>query len=177
MTQKHKVCLLGAAGVGKTSLVRRFVRAAFSEQYRTTVGVTIETKKVARPGHEVDLVIWDLSGEDEFQRVRTAYVRGASGYLLVVDGTRRATLETARALQARVVEVVGPVPWVLVMNKIDRIDSWDVDQHDVRSIGAKAGAVIETSAKTGAGVEEAFRALVDAILAERAHEQARGTGR
>jgi len=167
---KHKVCLLGASGVGKTSLVRRFVRSMFLEQYRTTVGVVIERKQVRRRGQDVDLVVWDLSGEDEFQHVRTNYVQGASGYLLVVDGTRASTLETARVLQAAVLSVVGPVPFVLALNKVDLIESWDLDRRTFDPLANAAQAVFETSAKTGAGVEDAFGALVEAILAERAAE-------
>lgn len=167
MSIKHKVCLLGASGVGKTSLVRRFVRSVFFEQYRTTIGVVIEKKHLRRGGHDVDLVVWDLSGEDEFQRVRTTYVQGASGYLLVIDGTRASTLETARALQNEVVSVVGPVPFVLALNKVDLIERWDLDAQALESLSGRAQAIVRTSAKTGAGVEDAFGALVDAILAER----------
>jgi small GTP-binding protein len=172
---KHKICLLGASGVGKTSLVRRYVRAVFFEQYRTNVGVVIERKLVRRAGQDVDLVIWDLSGEDEFQHVRTAYVRGASGYLLVIDGTRAATLETARMLRAHVLDVVGPLPSVVALNKVDLIESWEIDRRSLDGIGASA--VLQTSAKTGEGVEEAFGDLTSAILAERAAEEIPRGGR
>ena len=96
MIQK-KICMLGGFGVGKTSLVSRFVHSIFSDKYLTTVGVKIEKKSVdlgarSRSDH------WDLHGEDDFQKVRMSYLRGASGYLLVADGTRRATLDTALAL-------------------------------------------------------------------------------
>lgn len=178
MTEKHKICLLGASGVGKTSLMRRYVRSVFFEQYRTTVGVVIERKLVhraARAGKDVELVIWDLSGEDEFQHVRTAYVRGASGYLLVADGTRASTLATARVLQANVIDVVGPVPCVLVLNKVDLSGSWELEPRAIDAVAARA--LLQTSAKTGAGVEEAFGALVDAILAERASEAGVREGR
>ena len=98
MMQK-KVCMLGGFAVGKTSLVRRFVSNVFSDHYHTTIGVTVEKKSVIVDDRDVMLVLWDLYGEDEFQRVRDSYLRGSAGYILVMDGTRKATLDTALALQ------------------------------------------------------------------------------
>ena len=97
MIQK-KICLLGGFGVGKTSLVSRYVHSIFSDKYLTTVGVKIDKKSVTLDGTVVDLVIWDIYGQDDYQKVRMSYLRGAAGYLLVADGTRRSTLDTALAL-------------------------------------------------------------------------------
>ena len=166
MTTKLKVCLLGAAAVGKTSLMRRFVRSVFSPEYQTTVGVTIEKRSVRCRGADVELVIWDLSGEDEFQSVRVSYLEGASGYLLVVDGTRASTLATARALHARVQQAIGAVPFVLLLNKGDLQDRWEVGLGLGDPLVRAACRVVRTSAKTGAGVEEAFGSLVDEFLGE-----------
>ena len=85
MIQK-KICMLGAYAVGKTSLVGRFVRSMFSEKYQTTVGVKIDQKTVNVGDQQVNMMLWDLHGEDEAQKVRLSYLRGASGYILVVDG-------------------------------------------------------------------------------------------
>src|SRR5271169_437320 len=100
MIQK-KICMLGSFAVGKTSLVRRFVESIYSETYQTTVGVKIDKKVVALDRVEITLVLWDLYGEDDFQKMRWSYLRGAAGYLLVADGTRRATLERAVALEQK----------------------------------------------------------------------------
>ena len=97
MIQK-KVCMLGGFAVGKTSLVARFVTSISRTRYLTTVGVKIEKKSVQVANQQLDLVLWDIYGDDEFQRVRMSYLRGASGYLLVVDPTRKATLETGDCL-------------------------------------------------------------------------------
>jgi small GTP-binding protein len=163
---KIKICLIGATGVGKTSLTARYVRSIFSASYLTTIGVKIETRELHRAGHDLQLVIWDLSGEDEFQSVQPAYLMGAAGYLLVVDGTRRDTLDTARTLERRVREAVGNVPYVLVVNKVDLTASWEVGRTDTELLRRTACAAVETSARTGGGVSDAFDLLVDAILAE-----------
>ena len=115
MIQK-KICMLGSFAVGKTSLVRRFVESIYSEVYHTTVGVKIDKKLVRHNDTVVTLMLWDLYGEDEFQKLRWSYLRGAAGYLLVADGTRRNTLEKAFALEQRVREEVGEIPFIFVVN-------------------------------------------------------------
>ena len=159
MIQK-KVCMLGGFAVGKTSLVARFVTSIFSDKYLTTVGVKIEKKSVQVSNQQLDLVLWDIYGDDEFQRVRMSYLRGASGYLLVVDPTRKATLETAIALQESAEKTIGRMPFIVVLNKADLIDQWEVDEH---ALDDRKWTIIRTSAKTGTGVEEAFLALARAM--------------
>jgi small GTP-binding protein len=164
VAEKRKICMLGASGVGKTSLVTRFVHRIFSDTYRTTIGVTIEKKKVRCGERELDLVIWDLSGEDEFQSVRLPYTRGASGFLVVVDGTRRATVDVGLRLKDAARAIAGDVPCVLVLNKGDLVATWELDDDTVEALRRVASALVETSAKTGLGVEEAFCALARAML-------------
>jgi small GTP-binding protein len=164
MIQK-KICLLGAFGVGKTSLVSRFVHSIFSDKYLTTVGVKIEKKALEAAGRPVELVVWDLYGEDDFQKVRLSYLRGAAGYLLVADGTRRATLETAIALREAADRTIGRVPFLLLVNKADLKDEWSIEPGSLLRLVQSGWQVMETSAKTGAAVDEAFTALARAMLA------------
>jgi small GTP-binding protein len=163
MSDKLKVCLVGATGVGKTSLVERYVRSVFSDRYRTTIGVGIERRNVQHGDRAVELVIWDLSGEDEFQNVQPAYLRGAAGYVLVVDGTRVDTIRTAATLEARVRAAVGELPVVTAVNKADLSDTWALRPHDLDSLERLSRGIVYTSAKTGASVDELFDRLVEAI--------------
>jgi small GTP-binding protein len=159
MMQK-KVCLLGAFAVGKTSLVSRFVQSIFSEKYHTTIGVKIDRKVVSVGAQEWQLILWDLAGEDEFLQLRTSYVRGSSGYLLVVDGTRKATLDVALSLQQRVSAALGNIPFVIVFNKADLQSEWEMPQDLADDLSRRDWPWVMASAKTGAGVEEAFHMLV-----------------
>lgn len=158
MIQK-KICTVGAYAVGKTSLLARFVKSLFDEKYLTTIGVKIDKKMVTVAGQEVMLMLWDLAGEDEFSQLKTAYLRGASGYLLVADKTRPHTLETAFQLKARIENELGAIPCVLVFNKSDLVDESKIDRSEIDRLAQNGWQVIETSAKTGQGVEEAFLAL------------------
>ena len=160
---RKKICLIGAGAVGKTSLVARFVKSMFSEKYHTTLGVKIDKKVVATDHGEVTLMIWDLAGEDEFVSVELDYLRGAAGYLLVADGTRRATLDWALAMQQRTLERIGPVPFLLLANKADLENAWEITSPDLNELGARGWQVLRTSAKSGAGVESAFTSLAGAL--------------
>ncbi len=156
MIQK-KVCMIGASGVGKTSLVAKFVHSMFSDKYLTTVGVKIDKKTVAVAGAEVMLMIWDLAGDDDYQRLQTSYLRGTSGYLLVADGTRAVTLDQAIEVQSRVAAAVGEgVPFLLALNKADLTNQWEINEARLADLAARGWTTFPTSAKEGARVEEVF---------------------
>jgi small GTP-binding protein len=156
---QKKLCMLGAFSVGKTSLVRRYVESVFSDTYLTTVGVKIDKRTVEVGARPVTLILWDIAGEDEVSSVRMSYLRGSAGYLLVADGTRAASLEVARSLRTRVEAELGPLPFVLLVNKADLIDEWAVSHRELEELRAGGWSVRLTSAKTGAGVEDAFHEL------------------
>jgi hypothetical protein len=154
---QKKVCLLGAYGVGKTSLVARFVHRVFSEKYLSTLGVRVDRKVVSVEGQELNLLLWDLSGEDQFQPIQPSYMRGSAGYLLVADCTRPETLDTALSIHTRAQSVVGQVPFVLLLNKSDLPSS--IEASKVEALKAQGWPLFQTSAKSGEGVEEAFSDL------------------
>lgn len=162
MIQK-KICLLGGFGVGKTSLVSRYVHSIFSDKYLTTVGVKIDKKSVTVDGTDVDLVIWDLYGQDDYQKVRMSYLRGAAGYLLVADGTRRSTLDTALALHDSAQATVPNASFTLVINKADLAHKWEIADSLLDVLVQRGWRVLRTSAKTGSEVEDAFVTLARAM--------------
>jgi len=163
MIQK-KICMVGAFAVGKTSLVRRFVHSMFTDKYLTTVGVKIDKKLVMHAGKEVTLLLWDLYGEDEFQRVQTTYLRGSSGLLIVADGTRPETVEKAVELRDKTFASIGPVPHLLLMNKCDLAPQWEVRPERLRQLAQSGWQLQNTSAKTGEGVEQAFSTVTSQML-------------
>lgn len=163
MIQK-KVCMLGGFAVGKTSLVARYVSSIFSDKYLTTVGVKIDKKQLIVDGRDVMLMLWDIYGQDDYQSIQASQLRGMSGYLLVVDGTRRATLDVARQVQEKATQAVGPVPFILLINKADLASEWEIDEQAFFKLAEQGWRVVRTSAKTGEGVEQAFEMLTRAML-------------
>ena len=163
MIQK-KICLMGAYAVGKTSLVARYVHSIFSEKYQTTLGVKIDKKIVAAANGDVMLMIWDLAGEDEFIGADLEYTRGAAGYFLVADGTRRVSLERAVALQQRICDRLGPVPFLLLVNKVDLETEWEISTGDLEELSNAGWRILRTSAKSGQGVEAAFLSLATSVI-------------
>lgn len=161
---RKKICMLGTFAVGKTSLVARYVHGIFSEKYLTTIGVKIDKKSIEHEGQPMELILWDLNGEDRFQKIATSYLRGSDGYLLVADGTRRASLETALALHERAQESLGAVPFVLLLNKADLVDEWELEDEDWAPLEARGWTILQTSAKTGTRVDEAFDILARQLV-------------
>jgi len=163
MIQK-KICLLGGHAVGKTSLVAQFVRKKYADTYHTTIGVKVDKKVITAGATEVSLMIWDLAGEDDFGPAEVSYLRGASGYLLVLDGTRRASLERALAVQQRAEEKNGALPFIVLVNKVDLAAEWELGDEDFSELAARGWTLHRTSAKTGEFVEAAFQALAEEML-------------
>ena len=161
---KKKICMLGYYGVGKTSLVSQFVNQMFADKYQTTVGVKIDKKVVQVDGQEVTLMLWDVAGEEDNAPVKLNHVRGASGYLLVLDGHRQKTLDAALSIQERVESEIGPRPFLLLANKADERSTWEVTDASLADLTSRGWTVFETSAKTGDNVEKAFLTLAAGML-------------
>jgi len=159
----RKICMLGDFAVGKTSLVARFVTQAFSDKYLTTVGVKVDTKVVAFHEGSVKLVLWDIAGKNALDSVKLSYLRGAHGLVLVADGTRETTLRSALFLLNQARSEIGPVPAILMVNKFDRIDDWEVTPSALMEV-RRSLPLFESSANTGEGVEEAFLTLTRSVL-------------
>jgi small GTP-binding protein len=148
--------MVGSFAVGKTSLVKRYVQSIFTEKYHTTVGVKVDKKDVQVGGKTIRMMIWDLAGEDSFARLQLTFMRGAAGYLLVVDGTRAATLDIALELNGQIEAALGPIPFALVLNKDDLTDAWEVDLARVDVLERAGMKVFRSSARNGRGVEVIF---------------------
>lgn len=162
---QKKIALLGAPGVGKTSLVRQFVQSVFDEKYLTTLGVKVDKKLVAVGEQDLMLMLWDVGGAEERFAIPTSYIRNSAGYVLVVDGTRPDTLERGLEIVEQVDGEIARLPFVLALNKVDLTEDWRLQEADLGAVQARACPILRTSAKTGAGVEEAFLQLAKLIVA------------
>lgn len=163
MIQK-KVCMVGVYATGKTSLVRQFVHAKFSDKYLSTVGVKIDRKPLQVSGQDVNLLLWDLEGRDGVRDIQSSYLRGSAGVIYVADGTRRETVTQVFELRDLVQQAAGEIPEVLALNKVDLGDQWIVTAEDRAGLARIPWHTFDTSAKTGDGVEAAFQWLAAAMV-------------
>ena len=158
-----KIAMLGMWGVGKTSLVQRFVRSIYDEKYHSTLGVKVDKKIVENNGRQVNLMLWDLAGAEDHFTVPIHYVKGAAGYLLVIDGTRRSSLASALDLIKQVEEGIGKLPFVAVVNKSDL--EWELTNAEIETALAPYDCSwMSSSAKTGENVELAFNILTQKLV-------------
>jgi small GTP-binding protein len=162
---KKKVVMLGAFAVGKTSLVQRFVHSIFSDKYLTTIGVKIDQKHITLKGNDITLMLWDLYGEDDFMKVKANYLMGSSGYFIVADGTRAETIDVAEKLQQMASENSNHAPFILLINKHDLTDLWEVSEERLISLRNKGWKIMLTSARNNQNVDEAFYTLTEMMIA------------
>lgn len=161
---QKKICLLGDFGVGKTSLVARFVNNEYSEKYLTTVGVKMDTKLITvNDDLSVKLIIWDIAGENSLKKISQTYLRGAAGFLLVIDGTRMNTLDSALDMKHGIGELLGEIPFVVLLNKYDLTTQWELTAAHIERLNAPQEQLFFTSAKSGEQVEAAFNALSQSL--------------
>ena len=157
MIQK-KICLLGASGVGKTSLVKQYVEGIFSEKYLTTIGAKVDKKIVELVEKHVQLMIWDLEGIDRYCGFQTKYLRGAAAYAIITDQTRSQSLVEGMEIHTMAREVTD-APAILVINKADLDVAWHWSEKEVNGYRQEFSACFTTSAKTGAEVENMFKCI------------------
>ena len=156
-----KVILVGHFGVGKSSLVRRFVHSQFSEEYITTIGVKIDKKIVNIDGVVITLLIWDIAGENSQQKIPQSYRLGAHGALYVFDVSRPATYEHLENEILALKEMIPGIPLQILANKSDLVEDETLQECLKKIAPYQAFA---TSAKSGAHVEEAFELLAKKMI-------------
>lgn len=174
-----KVCLVGESGVGKTSLIRRFVLDVYGDAYVKTIGTKVTRREVLvfppnGPPVNVNLLIWDIMGDKGFRDIlQRAYFAGARGVLAVADVTRAPTLGALESWIESAKETAESVPVLIAGNKSDLSQEAQVVPGDLEDFANDiGGSWMATSAKTGDNVAGAFRRLAVTIAAE----LLRGTG-
>ncbi|MFQ5918578.1 MAG: Rab family GTPase [Thermoplasmata archaeon] len=175
---KMKVCLVGEAAVGKTSLIRRFVHDDFDDKYIQTLGTKVSKKEIDLdvPKHgkfTVDMTVWDIMGQKGFRELlKEAYFYGAKGIIAACDLTRKATLDDLDDWIEGVYSVTGRVPIEILANKADLEEKRELTEEEVEQFSKAYDSPYHfTSAKTGDSVEEAFHNLAARIAKERLAER------
>lgn len=168
---RRKICLLGDAAVGKTSLIQRYVMDKFDDKYVVTLGTKVTMKDVVIEKTDEDevvnltLMIWDILGQREFQRLQASFYKGSNGTIVVADLTRKETLDNIHDWILALFNTAGKVPVLLLINKSDLSEQAAFTEDDIKKIAEKYNtSYLFTSAKTGENVETAFLKMSNMLL-------------
>ena len=157
---KKKVCILGERAVGKSCLVRRFKDGSFDAAYQTTAGADIHKIQLQVDADSLQLMLWDIQGQDRSSEEFFDYMKGASAIVYVIDGTRLQSLDAVLEFRQKI-EIRGsrPVPSMMLFNKSDLASSWEISSSMINDVELEGMFSLLTSAKEGSGVNTAFDLL------------------
>lgn len=162
MPHSKKIVLIGHFGVGKTSLIRRFVENTFSEDYKVTIGVHISKKTISIPKEEdISLIIWDLEGQDDIKKTRPSYLLGTNGFIYVFDLSRPVTFQELDTEILYLKEHFPKTSLKVVGNKMDLVNRVYLEEHKAIF---KPLVDYFVSAKTGSKVEKLFIKLAEELI-------------
>lgn len=156
---RKKVVIVGHFGVGKTSLTKQFVSNMFSEKYLTTIGVNIEKKVVETSKGSMNLILWDIAGEEDLDTIKTSYLKGSHAFLLVTDLTREITYSKIDTDVKYMQGIVGDIPHLIIGNKSDLLSKDQINQ-----IKGKFNIDYFSSAKSGENVNEFFSDIAEKLV-------------
>ncbi|UCC19397.1 MAG: GTP-binding protein [Promethearchaeota archaeon] len=161
---KFKITLFGPGGVGKTSLLLRYIKDYFSDDLKKTIGSNFLIKDVQLDGKNIRLLLWDIGGQPQFHKLRTIYFKGSNAALGVFDVSSSQTLLKIPGWVSSIKKTVKKtIPMLLLGNKIDL--EREVDQEEAMDLAKRLNCeYMETSAKTGVNVESAFEKIAKACL-------------
>lgn len=155
-----KICILGDRAVGKTCLLQRFLDDRFQPDYEATVGAAIHKVQIKVDADKLQLMLWDIEGQDRSSRQFFDYLKGASAIVYVVDGTRLQTLDAVLEFRR---EIHGrgsrPVPSIMLFNKSDLSRDWEISSSTINEVETDGMFSLMTSAREGNGVNTAFHLL------------------
>ena len=162
---KIKVTVIGDGGVGKTSLIQKFTKGTFQTDYIKTIGAQLTKYKTEIDGYRIELIFWDIAGQNDFHFLRPTFYRASKAAIIVYSleendlGER--SFDHIASWYKDVKKYCGEIPAVIFANKVDLVNEKSLDKKKIQNLVKKhnfLGYYI-TSAKTGQGLDDAFNAL------------------
>ncbi|MFX1446096.1 MAG: Rab family GTPase [Promethearchaeota archaeon] len=169
MHYKIKVIIIGEAGVGKTSLVKKFISGHFSSDYRASIGTNMFIKEIEVHSNDkidkISIHLWDIAGQERWIKMRNMYYKGSQAALIVGDLSRKRTFEQIEKFWfPDLTTHCGNIPIILIANKNDL--NHEITQQELETLvkNLNASSVLYTSAKTGMNVEFAFNSISKLVI-------------
>ena len=164
-----QLLVIGDTSVGKTSLITRYTNGTFKDEYLATVGLDYYSKEEIINNKTINIKIWDTAGQERFKALTQSYFRNAEGVMLAYDVTKSESYDNLKDWIASIKKNLEGknifLPLIIVGNKIDMEESREVDKETAEKFATENNyKYFETSAKTGEGVDEAVRNLVNQVL-------------
>ncbi len=167
---KIKVTVIGDGSVGKTSLIQKFTQGTFKDDYIKTIGAQLTNYKAEIDGYRIELIFWDIAGQDDFHFLRPSFYRASRAAIIVYsleeNDLGRRSFEHITKWYQDVKQFCGEIPVVVFANKVDLIEEQSLDKTQIQNLVKEHNFVgyYITSAKTGQGLDEAFNDLIKGRL-------------
>lgn len=170
-----KVIVVGNGAVGKTSMINRFCRGGFGDQYKKTIGVDFVEKKdyrVESIGETLNMHVWDTAGQEEYDAVTAQYYRGADGCILAFSTVDDKSFKDVKKWKTKVEEHCPNVPMVIVQNKIDLLSEATVKQEEAEGLAAELNLkLFRASVKDNTNINEVFDAVAESWFKNKNNSQ------
>jgi small GTP-binding protein len=163
---KIKVTVIGDGSVGKTSLIQKFTKGIFKTDYIKTIGAQLTNYETEIDGYRIELIFWDIAGQDDFHFLRPSFYRSSKAAIIVYsleeNGLGRRSFDRITTWYDDVKQYCGEIPVVVFANKVDLVEEQSLDKTKIQNLVKKHNLVgyFITSAKTGQGLDEAFNDLI-----------------
>lgn len=160
-----KITVVGEGGVGKTTLIKRYITGVFSHS-KTTIGVSFAIANVNIQNTVVKMQIWDLAGEERFRNLLPSFCKGSNGALVVFDLSRYPTFLALAEWIELVRKNTCSIPIILAGSKADLTADKTVDQHQIKELIDKycLKNYYSFSSKTGENIDKIFLELASSVL-------------
>ena len=161
-----KIVLVGDTCVGKSCILVRFSDDVFVENYVTTIGVDFRFKTMVVNGKIAKIQIWDTAGQERYRSITTAYYRGAAAIIICCDITNKESFYNLNNWIEEVSKYIDKdVDKLILLNKCDLKSEKKIDQSEISKFEKERGIkVMEVSAKTGEGIENAFQYIIGKLI-------------